>query len=157
MKTDLLDARQLFQLYPNILRFIRYEELADRPVHVFRKIYEFLRLNWTDGIESETKAQTGSFNKTVLRNSSGAKPPRKKVRANHYSLTRTDSSAAANHWRASIPFRISQTVEQQCAEMMTILGFHKFKTLKTLRDQSLSSRGRFKYVEDLPFLGGNLS
>ena len=157
LKIDLLNARRLFALNPAKLRFIRYEDLADNPVHVVRNIYRFLRLNWTENIERETVAQTGSSDKTAAStNSSVRTAPRKKVRGYNYSVKRDNSSAAASRWREQIPFSISRIVEQRCAEMMTLLGYRKFETEQALRDFNLPSRGRFQYVEDLPFSGANL-
>lgn len=46
--------------FPERIQFLRYEELADRPLQVSEKIYSFLHLNWTASVRENVLNQTSS-------------------------------------------------------------------------------------------------
>ena len=58
MLKDVRAITELFLKAPHRVRFLRYEDLAMRPVEVSRNIYRFADLAWTDGIQSTIINQT---------------------------------------------------------------------------------------------------
>ena len=155
MLKDVRAITELFLKAPHRVRFLRYEDLALRPVEVSRNIYRFADLAWTDGIQSAIINQTysrGGHHHDNNNSVTAAKlRPRRGRRGRYpaYSLTRPDSYLAATAWRASVPWEVSVAVEEACGAVMDLLGYSPFSAARDLRNLTLPNRGRFKAVHML--------
>lgn len=136
MLTDVNAARELYGKAASRLRFLRYEDLASDPVEVSRRIYRFLRLDWSPSILATISRQTQAESQSDMF--------RGERRAHGiYGVSRDDSYQAANRWRRSISWENLVTIENACRDVMQLLGYVTFDSVQELRNLTLPSRGRF--------------
>jgi hypothetical protein len=69
--------------------FVRYEDLAERPIQAFSSLYRGLGLSWNDGVERKVENLSGTRNPGEVRPSS-------------YRSIRRHSASASRTWRARL-------------------------------------------------------
>ena len=170
MLRDTQAIREIFRAFQHRIRFLRYEDLARKPVEVSRNIYDFLHLVWTDQIQSTVVKHTSRS--AAARNTTRANPKPQnqasKTRLDsagkverargvyEYDTTRPDSYEAAVSWRRKIFWEVSVAIEKECREVMNLWGYTPFHSLAEIRNGTVSNQGRFKLLDMLDSSEANL-
>ena len=97
---------------------IRYEDAAMRPLRAYEEIYEFA------GISESLQVR-----KWLEINTKSDWDP------GFYSTSR-NSTASVHGWRSRLPFSLVVEIQQQCGQLMTILGYLPVQDEKQLKDMS---------------------
>ena len=120
---DLRIARNFEKKHPGTLMFVRYEDLAEQPLAVTKRIYSFinesLHPNVTEWIDKNTAA-------TNIKEEP------------QYETKRRNSSATASFWRSWIGRRPARTIDVECSEVYRHLGYKEIHTLEHLRNSSFA-------------------
>ncbi|KAL8561382.1 hypothetical protein ACOMHN_063309 [Nucella lapillus] len=161
MDHDLALSQRLFRLHPHRLRYLRYEDLAKRPLKVSFNIYHFLRLNWTSEVARRVKYQTSNNPKTGTNGRTSVKHVPFFQRNNSgqfhmysYSVQRENASVAAALWKTDIPLSVVRTVQNECSHVLTLLGYRRIDSLQDIGQYNVHADTLgFKLAESLPFRG----
>ena len=103
-----------------IYAMVRFEDAAKRPLKAYEKIYEFAGITESKHVRQWLERNTKS----------NADP-------GYYSTTRK-SSAAANMWRLRLPMTLVAEVQNECSEVLRILGYKLVYSDEELRNISKS-------------------
>ena len=142
LNDDVTTALELRERFPDRVRLIHYESLAEDPVRVSKTLYRFLGLPWSNRTERAIQRQTSSSH---LPASSKARPRDRHLY--EYSVVRNDSALTARAWREKIDWHFAWTVQQVCFAVMRQLGYVLFRFWEDLQDLALPS-----YTDDLLLL-----
>ena len=113
-----------------IMRIIRYEDMASDPINITKAIYEFVKLEMTTEIEEFLKVAT-SVDDLQTNYRKGEEF------LQVYSTSRK-SSATINKWRMKMDFELMKKVQKRCLSMMTTFGYQSFSSESEARNVSIS-------------------
>lgn len=125
MGDNLKHSKCILQKYPDRLKFVFYEDLAEKPEQTAKDMVEFAGLTFTKEMQTFIRKQTSSSRDTCA-----------------YCTQRKDSNATANRWRKELPIRYSQYVSDTCKRSNAILGYIPFYSNSTQMDLDRPSRNK---------------
>ncbi|XP_053386302.1 carbohydrate sulfotransferase 1-like [Mercenaria mercenaria] len=126
MKYDSLISLQLQKLYPNRLKVVSYEALAERPIVGAKYVYKFLNM---------------SFNENVFHSIIHSISTKKTRNSEYPYLTvRYNSSAVAKQWRLNMSLLQVQVIDYFCKDMYSVLGYIAINSTDELRSLSTPLR-----------------
>lgn len=122
---------KLNKLYPNRIKTVLYEDLAERPLEAARDLYKFLGLtepvNFEQWVQNHTKA--GYSN-------------------GYYDTVRRDSKSTAYSWRRYINLKVVQSFDKNCIDTYKILGLNTFNSYSDLHNKNISVRLNHSIIHD---------
>lgn len=134
IREDLDAVEPLFETYPDRIKLLRYETLADDPIRTSQELYAFLGLNFTfdvrDFVYNRTHANAWS--------------------ADRFVTFKANSSAAAYGWRKNIKYEVSQATDEACLDIYNKLGYLPTRT----REELLNLE--YKIKKDVSFHGKDI-
>ena len=123
--SDLKIVKSLVKYFPDRVKFVLYEELAEEPLKIAKEIYQFIGIDYTEATENFILASTSSTTDSCK-----------------FCTSRKNSSSTASHWRGSMRMAAVTAVQRACRQSNAILGFLDFHGEAQLRDLSLPSRAK---------------
>lgn len=121
---DLLAVDVFSKKFPNRIKVFRYEDLADSPIDVSRKLFQNVGLNFTNTDETHVRQLTEAGMSGIL--------------ADDFSVIRPNSSTTASEWRKLISWDLVAMVQKYCNNWMANMGYTIVSDLSELRNKSLS-------------------
>ena len=112
MMTDIQAGKRLLQKYPGRIKFIQYEDVGNLEPDKMKRLYAFLGMSFT--IQEDT----------LIR----------KVK-----LPRKTSSVKGFHpynYRETLSWKVVETVDRECSEVITELGYQLYRNEQHLRNMS---------------------
>ena len=112
MMTDIQTGKQLQQKYPGRIKFIQYEDIGNLEPDKMKRLYAFLGMSFT--IQEDT----------LIR----------KVK-----LPRKNSGVKGFHpynYRETLSWKVVETVDRECSEVITELGYQLYRNEQHLRNMS---------------------
>ncbi|XP_048238529.1 carbohydrate sulfotransferase 3-like isoform X1 [Haliotis rufescens] len=128
---DLGTTANLARTYPGRIKLVRYETMAEHPLHIAEDLYQFVDLTFTK------EARQFVYDRTL----SGKKDSNCVT-----CLVKSNASVAANKWRTSIGLRAAQAIDAKCGKVYTLLGYKPVKTIPDLKNLSHSLK-----INDIKF------
>lgn len=123
LNTDLRTGFRLKEAYPDRIKTLLYERVAEEPLKAARSLFRFLELTEPAHIESWLENHT------------------KAARSNgYYDTIRKNSKITAYLWRKFINLRVVKSFDKNCGSVYRILGFKPFNKYRTLQNISIPSR-----------------
>ena len=119
---DLTYIRKITHLFPERIKILRYEKLADNPLSVSPQLYHYLGLNYTRSVYTAIYNMTTAGQKAITA----------------YSTTRGNSSSAAVAWRKKIHLSMAKIIDRNCVDVYPLLGYRSVENLKDLTNLSFS-------------------
>ncbi|KAK0066154.1 carbohydrate sulfotransferase 3-like isoform X1 [Biomphalaria pfeifferi] len=116
---DIDHALKLLKAHPGRVCIARYEDIAERPEEMSRKLYTFLRLNLTDDTLKFVfnRTQSGVINSDI------------------FSTFRANSTEVSYAWRSRMKYHDAALFDEICREVYYKLGYLPVNTLLHLRDR----------------------
>ncbi|XP_005103643.1 carbohydrate sulfotransferase 6 [Aplysia californica] len=124
LNTDAKDSARMQSIFPGRILTIRYEDLAESPIPVARKLYEFAGIPWSDDVEARTREITGPTNESFREQKFGTK--------------RKNSSTTATKWRSKIDLPFALNLQVECSGAMGKYGYRKVTSLSDVRNVNIS-------------------
>ncbi|KAK3749890.1 hypothetical protein RRG08_046679, partial [Elysia crispata] len=118
---DLDSANKLKETYPGRVYITRFENFAMRPILSTKRLFNFLGLEMTKGIQTFVQSKTHS-----------------KVDRAGYSTSRADAFKACYRWRQSIPFNVVKAYDKFCRQPFSELGYLPVNSTEELRNFGVS-------------------
>ncbi|KAK7474614.1 hypothetical protein BaRGS_00034143 [Batillaria attramentaria] len=118
-REDLANLEPLFDKYPDRIKLLRYETLAENPMKVSEELYKFLRLTFTADVEEFV------YNSTSAGKSSKG----------DYDTFKANSTEAAYAWRNGAVFKEVQVIDKICGDIYLKLGYLPVKSIHELEDR----------------------
>ncbi|XP_076456615.1 carbohydrate sulfotransferase 1-like isoform X2 [Babylonia areolata] len=137
MDDDVDAVTELQPRYPNRVKILRYETLAERPIALSQLLYHYLGLTWAPWIERRIRAQTSFEERALGLNSLGVNVRQKMRLDSPYSIVKEDSANASQAWRAAVPWSFVEQAQQECSHVLRRLGYARFRLEQDLRDTEL--------------------
>ncbi|XP_077987545.1 carbohydrate sulfotransferase 1-like [Glandiceps talaboti] len=105
---------------------LRYEDMANSPMTIAEKIYDFLGISLHTNVRNWLERNT----KEDIKGDHGM----------YAYLTKRNSTATAQSWRSRITFDLAKVIENtgDCPQFMELLRYKKVKTPEMLQDVSIS-------------------
>ncbi|KAH9492610.1 hypothetical protein Btru_024053 [Bulinus truncatus] len=127
---DLEHALKLREKYPDRVGVVRYEDIADLPQASYKRMFEFLELNFTESIAEyiHNKTQTGVKDKGGI-----------------YSTSKGNSSVASYAWRSKINYEDATAFDEHCRDVYYRLGYLPVNSKKELKEKRKPLRFHKKY------------
>ncbi|CAC5364139.1 CHST1 [Mytilus coruscus] len=123
LKSDLKIGSRLKAIYPDRIKTILYETVAEQPLKAARSLFRFLGLTEPANFES----WLGSHTKAGYSNG-------------YYDTVRRNSTTTANLWRKYINLKVVKSFDQNCKKVYKILGLKELPNYPTLHNTFISSR-----------------
>ncbi|KAI8764329.1 carbohydrate sulfotransferase 3 isoform X1 [Biomphalaria glabrata] len=116
---DIDHALKLLKAHPGRVCIVRYEDIAERPEEMSRKLYTFLHLNFTDDTLRFVfnRTQSGVNNSDI------------------FSTFRANSAEVSYAWRSRMKYQDAALFDEICREVYYKLGYLPVNTLLHLRDR----------------------
>nr|KAG5699096.1 hypothetical protein BaRGS_017779 [Batillaria attramentaria] len=130
-REDLAAIQPLFDRYPDRIKLVRYETLAEKPLLVSEELYGFLGLSFTSDVREFVFNSTSAGHKSTY----------------NFATDRANSTSAAYAWRRRIHFPVVQATDQFCADVYRKLGYLPLRSEAELTDF------RYKVKTDATFHG----
>ncbi|KAK7474621.1 hypothetical protein BaRGS_00034150 [Batillaria attramentaria] len=121
-REDLVNLEPLFDKYPDRMKLLRYETLAENPMKVSEEMYKFLGLEFTADVRDFV------FNIT----SAGQRSK------NAYGTSKPNSTEAAYAWRRGVTLFEAQTIDATCSDIYLKLGYLPVHSEQELRSWNYS-------------------
>lgn len=135
---DLAYVKDLYRLYhaqlTEIIYYLRYEDLATKPVPVMASIYEFLGIEPDDNVK-DWAAGVAEKNLNALRNI----PNGSSKSETRYSTSRSNPALTAHAWRQTIPMDVMEYIQASCGDFLDTFGYTFFKDELDLRNLERSA------------------
>lgn len=122
MLDDVTLNKELRKAYPEEIKTIRYESLAERPEEGAKFMFKFLGANYTKKITEWV------YKTTHAQKNNG-----------YYGTVRRDSYKATYNWREHMPFDKVAIIQKACAYILTEFGYVKFETEMDLRNLNITA------------------
>ncbi|WAQ99556.1 CHST1-like protein [Mya arenaria] len=132
LSTNIAISKSIIHQYPEKLKIIQYEELAEFPYATTKEIFDFVGLAFSEKIQKFLSNKTSS-----------------ETHGSAYDTNRRNSTETASKWRKNISFADAQTIDAICVENNEVLGYLPVKTEQELRNMSLSLRIRQNVTQAL--------
>ena len=123
---DITTFRKLTKQYPERLKAVLYEDVAESPVETLSSIFRFCEMILSSDLRKYTLSLT-----SLGGNDSCA-----------YCIKRGNSKKSTYKWRKEMSFSKVQFIDKQCSEVYSILGYRQFPRPIDLKNVSLSTRTR---------------
>ena len=120
---DLEAGTTLAKQFPNAIRVVLYEDIAEKPVDTFREIFNFFGITFTASIDQYVQSLT-----------------RSKAHEGTWTINRRNSALTAQKWRSSMVYSWAKTVYAECERGNEILNYLPFEDQNTLRSRTAPSR-----------------
>ncbi|XP_045199057.2 carbohydrate sulfotransferase 1-like isoform X2 [Mercenaria mercenaria] len=103
---DLKSSKEILQKFPNRLKIVHYEDLAERPIEIARALIKFAELPFVKAMQTFTRQQTHASR------DSGA-----------FSTQRKNSTKTANKWRWQMDPENAGFIFNMCNASNSVLGY----------------------------------
>ena len=127
---DLATSKILADQYPDRIKSVIYEDVAERPVENFESVFRFCGLNFTNYMRNYT------ISLTSLGGSDSGR----------FDIERGNSSETAYQWRKEMTLSHVTLIDKHCSEVYKILGYQTFVRLTDLRNLAKPSRTNTKFI-----------
>lgn len=122
-KEDLGYTKALLKSYPDRIKILHYEDMAERPIAVAEEVAKFSGIEFTKTMQSFIQKQTSSSRDSCS-----------------YCTQRKNSTATANKWRSQLTSEQTKYIYNACRMTNEVLGYLPFGSMKEQTDASKSSR-----------------
>lgn len=106
MKEDYMDVIELEQAYPNRVKIVKYEEIAQRPLAIAKEIYSFLGYSLPESVNE------------YLGNATHAKK-----NAGVFDTHRENATATASAWKSKISKYLKTHMDTVCKDILDLAGY----------------------------------
>lgn len=136
---DLTYINQIYQTYKEALRdrihFIRYEDLATKPIETMESVYQFLGLKPDDNVRhwAESLQQNYRLSDEEIINKSHEK------HEGRYSTKREDPLYTSQAWRTKMSFSEVEQIQKDCKNFLYVFGYTVFQSENQLGNFSVSA------------------
>lgn len=119
-------SKTLQSRFPNRILTVLYEDIAQNPVGLSNKFYSELHLKYSD-----------NFEEWIFNHTSAGIPDNA-----YYETVRSNSSETSQSWRKRLSFKDVKVIEEECGDIIDLLGFRKVIDVKDQKntDQTLKVR-----------------
>ena len=124
MYNDLIWALQLQQYYPERIKIMLYEAIAENPDKALQRMYEYTGLTLTDRVRQYVYNHT-----TAGLKSNG-----------YYRTQRSNSTETAHAWRSKISWSTAKTIDASCKALYDMIGLIPFTSLGQVRNPHFKTR-----------------
>ncbi|XP_060566742.1 carbohydrate sulfotransferase 1-like [Ruditapes philippinarum] len=131
LKEDLKYSKTILQHYPDRLKVIHYEDMAEHPMQTTKSLLDFAGLQFTKHMQDFLLKQTHSARDSCA-----------------YCTQRRDSNATAHKWRTELDPKKANYIYDNCRLSSGVLGYLPLSTVSSLRNTKIASRQPF-YVNKL--------
>ncbi|KAK3106687.1 hypothetical protein FSP39_025222 [Pinctada imbricata] len=127
MYNDIIWAMQLQLYYPERVKIVLYDSIAEQPFKAMENLYKFTGLTLTNKIREYV------FNITAAGHKSNG----------YYKTVRKNSTVTAHAWRDIISWKMAKAIDQSCSLLYDTIGLIPFSFRKQLRDfENFNTRKR---------------
>ncbi|XP_061177766.1 carbohydrate sulfotransferase 4-like [Saccostrea echinata] len=130
IQTDVEYSKVLQRRFPNRIITVLYEELAENPIDMSNKLYRNLNLEFSD-----------SFDEWIFNHTSAGNP-----NDSFYGTIRSNSTLTSQSWRKRLKLRDVRLIEDECKDVLNLLGFRKVNDEEDLKNTDKSLRLRSLYT-----------
>ena len=151
---DLQYIRKLYRTYGAIIKksvyFLRYEDLAIRPMRTIFQVFKFLGVNpdkyvktWVEDLQRRNTVGKGVPNSDAFNVT--------EFRLTYQTTKREYPDKTANAWRIHINMAMNLMIQDGCRDMMKEFGYRIFKTHDQLRNTTVPSLRGVMNLFDSPW------
>ncbi|XP_062569038.1 carbohydrate sulfotransferase 4-like [Saccostrea cucullata] len=119
-------SKALQRRFPNRIITVLYEEIAGNPIAMSNKLYRYLNLEFSD-----------RFDEWIFNHTSAGNPNN-----SFYGTIRSNSTLTSQSWRKRLKLRDVKLIEEECKNVLNLLGFRKVADEEDLRNMDKSLRIR---------------
>ncbi|OWF39341.1 carbohydrate sulfotransferase 6-like [Mizuhopecten yessoensis] len=132
---NLAVQKELQQQYPGQLETLLYERLAENPILISKRIFDFLHLPFTAMSIEKIQSMTSSTHEVPC----------------PFCTSKKDSAKTAHAWRTrkSSNFVKIKMIEEECEDIQTNLGYIPLKNMDELRNASFNLRINIPLTSDV--------
>ncbi|KAL3853559.1 hypothetical protein ACJMK2_017094 [Sinanodonta woodiana] len=130
MLSDLKTSVQLQNIFPGRVTILRYEDLAENPVSIARKLYKFTGIPMRKTVEGYIKEKTSEG----------------KEKSCMLCTQKANSSATASKWRTKIDWRYMKLIDHVCETFYEAAGYVEFKRKADLLNLTFPSKYERDYI-----------
>ncbi|XP_060566735.1 carbohydrate sulfotransferase 1-like isoform X2 [Ruditapes philippinarum] len=126
LKEDLKYSKRILQHYPDRLKVVHYEDMAEHPMETAKSLIDFAGLQFTKHMQDFLLKQTHSARDSCP-----------------YCTQRRDSNATAHKWRTQLDLKNASYIYDKCRYSSGVLGYLPLSTVSSLRNIEIASRQPF--------------
>lgn len=129
---NLNSSERLHHLYPNRIKTILYEKIAEMPLEALKEIYNFSNITVDKTTDQWLKNATMSG---------------KEVKCT-YCSTKANSTITAYKWRQTLQFRFVWIIDRNCKSLYDKLGYKPIYHISDLRNVAINTRISVRYLNN---------
>ncbi|XP_005096424.2 carbohydrate sulfotransferase 4 [Aplysia californica] len=124
IQNDLTTFKRISGKHKGRILLVRYEDLAQLPLHVVKEMYQFAGLDMLPSVEETVRQKTHA----------------ESTHETQFGTGRSDSSKTSTKWRTTMTYQAVKEMDAYCQDVYSFLGYNTFASDNELRNLTLPQR-----------------